>query len=97
MKQSFVPLAEAEPARGKVVVPYSNDQVKDAPSIDPDGELNAEEEETLYSHYGIAYSGSQPDDTAGPRPVRRRLLPASLGKLLLGSAGIGVPSPVPPG
>jgi uncharacterized protein (TIGR02271 family) len=63
MKQSFVPLAEAEPARGKVVVPYSNDQVKDAPSIDPDGELNAEEEETLYSHYGIAYSGSQPDHT----------------------------------
>ena len=45
-KQSFIPLAEAEPTRGKVVVPYSKDQVKDAPSIDPDGELNAEEEET---------------------------------------------------
>ena len=55
-KQSFVPLIEAEPARGKVVVPYSKDQVKDAPAIVPDGELSPEEEEQLYGHYGAEYS-----------------------------------------
>ena len=39
-KQSFVPLAEATPSAGNVVVPYDKDQVKDAPSVDPDGELS---------------------------------------------------------
>lgn len=56
-QQNFVPLAEAEPTRGKVVVPYSKDQVKDAPAVDPDGELSHEEEARLYSHYGLAASG----------------------------------------
>ena len=69
-KQSFVPLAEAEPARGNVVVPYSKDQVKEAPSIDPDGELSPEEEEGLYTHYGVASSESEHRaegyDTSGP-------------------------------
>ncbi len=58
MKQSFVPLREASPKGGKVTVPYSKDQVKDAPSVDPDGELSSEEEERLYSHYGLASTGS---------------------------------------
>jgi uncharacterized protein (TIGR02271 family) len=52
-KQSFVPLAQADPQGGRVVVPYSKDQVKDAPSVDPDGELSPEEESTLYTHYGV--------------------------------------------
>ena len=42
-KQSFVPLAQADPSGGKIQVPYSKDQVKDAPSIDPDGELSTKE------------------------------------------------------
>jgi uncharacterized protein (TIGR02271 family) len=69
-KQSFVPLAEAEPALGNVVVPYSKEQVKEAPSVDPDGELSPEEEERLYTHYGVA--SSEPEyraegyDTSGP-------------------------------
>ena len=46
-KHSFVPLADAEPARGNVVVPYSKGQVKEAPSVDPDAELSLEEEERL--------------------------------------------------
>jgi uncharacterized protein (TIGR02271 family) len=56
MKQSFVPLREAEPVRGKVVVPHSKDQVKNAPSIDPDGELSPQEEEQMYGHYGAEYT-----------------------------------------
>jgi uncharacterized protein (TIGR02271 family) len=58
MKQSFVPLREASPEGGKVTVPYSKEQVKDAPSVDPDGELSTDEEERLYTHYGIAVGGS---------------------------------------
>jgi uncharacterized protein (TIGR02271 family) len=53
MKQSFVPLADSNPQGGRVVVPYSKDQVKDAPSVDPDGELSADEEQQLYRHYGV--------------------------------------------
>jgi uncharacterized protein (TIGR02271 family) len=56
-KQTFVPLAQANPSGDTVVVPYSKDQVKDAPSIDPDGELSVEEEQELYRHYGIGYEG----------------------------------------
>ncbi|HEX2071727.1 MAG TPA: PRC and DUF2382 domain-containing protein [Thermoleophilaceae bacterium] len=52
-KQSFVPLRDASPSGGQVAVPYSKDQVKDAPSVDPDGELSTDEEERLYAHYGI--------------------------------------------
>jgi uncharacterized protein (TIGR02271 family) len=73
-KQSFVPLRDANPVGGKVVIPYSKDQVKDAPSVDPDGELSTEEEERLYAHYGIALGGSSTDvadrsegyDVSGP-------------------------------
>jgi len=69
---SFVPLAQAEPARGRIIVPYGKDQVKDAPWIDAEGDLSEEEEQRLYSHYGIDYSaGSGTDqavgyDTSGP-------------------------------
>src|SRR5215207_6599264 len=51
-KQSFVPLSESQPEQGQVVVNYTKDQVKDAPSIDPDGELSHDEEAQLYRHYG---------------------------------------------
>lgn len=70
LKQSFVPLREAEHARGKVAVPYSKDQVKEAPTVDPDGELSTEEERQLYVHYGVASEiapgGAEGYDTSGP-------------------------------
>jgi uncharacterized protein (TIGR02271 family) len=73
MKQTFVPLVGAAPASGKVQVQYEKDQVKDAPGIEPDGELSVDEEQTLYSHYGRDYapasngSGeSVGHDTSGP-------------------------------
>ena len=49
---SFVPIHDASPAGDDLRVAYSKDQVKDAPNVDPDGELSPEEERTLYSHYG---------------------------------------------
>ena len=60
-KLSFVPIQEAEPTGGQVRVPFDKEQVKDAPRIDPDGELSQHEEATLYAHYGMAYSERRSD------------------------------------
>jgi uncharacterized protein (TIGR02271 family) len=58
---SFVPLAEASRSGDEVRVPYEKAQVKDAPGVDPDGELSQQEEASLYSHYGLPYSESRSD------------------------------------
>jgi uncharacterized protein (TIGR02271 family) len=55
-KVSFVPIAEARESNGDVSVPYTKDQVKDAPNAEADGELSHEEEAALYSHFGLDYS-----------------------------------------
>jgi uncharacterized protein (TIGR02271 family) len=49
---SFVPIHDAEPTGDDLRVEYEKDQVKDAPNVDPDGELSPEEERRLYKHYG---------------------------------------------
>ncbi|MGH2940974.1 MAG: PRC and DUF2382 domain-containing protein [Solirubrobacterales bacterium] len=54
-KTNFVPLEGAAPNGEDVRVAYTKDQVKDAPGIDPDGELSDEEERSLWSHYGLDY------------------------------------------
>jgi sporulation protein YlmC with PRC-barrel domain len=52
-KSSFVPISDASStAEDEVRVPYAKDQVKDAPSVDPDGQLSEDEERQLYQHYG---------------------------------------------
>jgi uncharacterized protein (TIGR02271 family) len=52
-KSSFVPIGDARPTgEDEVRVPYTKAQVKDAPSVDPDGELAEDEERRLYEHYG---------------------------------------------
>lgn len=53
-RASFVPLAEATTQGDSLVVPYSKDQVKDAPNIDEREEMSYEDEQRLYSHYGVA-------------------------------------------
>jgi uncharacterized protein (TIGR02271 family) len=75
-KGTFVPLSQASPEEGGVRVPFAKSRVKDAPSIEPDGELSQSEERTLYEHYDVDYgdtgSGSANDgdtvgrDTSGP-------------------------------
>ena len=74
-KTSFVPIDRASPKAGSVHVDATKDQVKDAPKIDPDGELSAEEEQELYTYYGREYveakgldSEREPvgEDTSGP-------------------------------
>ncbi len=53
---SFVPLASAATRGDAVAVPYTKDQVKDAPHVDPDEALSEQEEARIYRHYGLEYS-----------------------------------------
>jgi uncharacterized protein (TIGR02271 family) len=50
------------------VVPYDKDTVKDAPAVDPDGQLSHEEEDRLYRHYGLEAGPAEPTgrDVSGP-------------------------------
>ena len=57
-KRTFVPLSDAQPSEDGIRVPFEKATVKDAPRIDPDGELSHDEERTLYGHYGREYGDS---------------------------------------
>ena len=77
-KGTFVPLQQANPTPAGVQVPFEKSHVKDAPNVDPDGELSPSEEQTLYRHYDLDYGESRSDvdrergrgavdrDTSGP-------------------------------
>ena len=58
-KRTFVPISDAQPHDDGVRVPFEKATVKDAPRIDPDGELSHDEERTLYQHYGRDYADSE--------------------------------------
>jgi uncharacterized protein (TIGR02271 family) len=58
-KQSFVPIQGADSTGDQVRVQWEKAQVKDAPTVDPDGELSQDEEERLYQHYGMSYGESR--------------------------------------
>jgi uncharacterized protein (TIGR02271 family) len=49
---SFVPIHDATTDGDDVRVGHEKDLIKDAPNVDPDGELSPEEERRLYEHYG---------------------------------------------
>jgi hypothetical protein len=55
LRSSFVPLAQAREAGDELQVPHQRSQVKQAPNIEPDGQLSAAEEAELYRHYGLDY------------------------------------------
>jgi uncharacterized protein (TIGR02271 family) len=58
---TFVPVGDARLQGDNLMVPYSKDQVKDAPNVSPDGELSEEEENRLYAHYGIGVGQARAD------------------------------------
>jgi uncharacterized protein (TIGR02271 family) len=58
-KQSFVPLRDASQSDEGITVPFDKATVKDAPKIDPDGQLSREEETQLYRHYGLDYGDAE--------------------------------------
>lgn len=76
-KTNFVPVDGARPDGEDIQVAYTKDQVKDAPGIDPEGELSQSGERELWTHYGLEYggehehadhdvSGDTGHDTSGP-------------------------------
>lgn len=77
--ESFAPLGSASLDGNDIVVPHTKDEVKDAPRVAPDGHLEPEEEERLYSYYGLSqgaafagkaettnHHGTVGHDTSGP-------------------------------
>lgn len=56
--ENFVPLTGAEISNEQLYVKFPKDVVKDAPDIDPAGNLNAEDEDRLYHYYSRAGLGS---------------------------------------
>jgi hypothetical protein len=55
LRSTFVPLAEATEVDNQIQVPQQRTLVKDAPNIEPDGQLSEAEEAELYRHYGLDY------------------------------------------
>jgi sporulation protein YlmC with PRC-barrel domain len=64
LKHTLVPIRDAEVAGdNEVRVPFEKEKVKDAPRIDPDGELSPDEERQLWQHYGLSdYEDWQGED-----------------------------------
>jgi uncharacterized protein (TIGR02271 family) len=71
-KTNFVPIDGSRPNGEDIQVAYTKDQVKDAPGVDPDGDLSQPEERELWTHYGLDYgadhehSHDQVDTGRGP-------------------------------
>lgn len=55
-KSNFVPLAGASPSGEDVRAQVTQDQVKDAPGVENDGQLSEPEERRLFEHYGVPYT-----------------------------------------
>lgn len=53
-KSTFVPLTGASLDGPRVWVDVDKDRVADAPKVDPEDELSAEQEAAIYHHYGIS-------------------------------------------
>jgi uncharacterized protein (TIGR02271 family) len=70
---SFVPVQNATMDDDAIRVEHEKELVKDAPNIDPDGELSPDEERRLYDHYGR----SDYDDWAADSGERTEIADAS--------------------
>jgi hypothetical protein len=62
--ETIVPLADAEEAGDELRLPYDGARFDDAPDVDPDVELTAEQERLLHEHYGREWS--EPAEAAEP-------------------------------
>ena len=68
-KESFVPLNQATLTADRIEVPFDKDRVKNAPQIDPDGDLSTSEEDELYTYYALHSAGGELTDTTGTDPT----------------------------
>lgn len=67
--ETFIPVSDAtfDATDGVLTVGYDKATVKDAPRIDVDGQLSPEEEQRLYSHYGLTPGGGSGYDATNDR------------------------------
>ena len=60
--ETIVPLSDAAEVGDALQIPYDRAQFDDAPDIDPDVALTAEEERRLHEHYGREWSAPSDDE-----------------------------------
>src|SRR5829696_1468668 len=65
-KESFVPLDALTEDGDDLRVALDKDLIRDAPQIDPDVALTAEEEERLYRHYSRDYTAPREPERTDP-------------------------------
>jgi hypothetical protein len=63
-KRTFVPLRDASEADDGLTVPFDKGKVKDAPKVDPGGQLTQREEAELYSYYEMDYASATAGESA---------------------------------
>jgi hypothetical protein len=70
--RAFVPLRDAKATEDGPAVPFEKGVVKDAPEVDPDGQLTKREEAELYRHYGMdaSLSGLHRHAQADPEEIK---------------------------
>jgi uncharacterized protein (TIGR02271 family) len=72
LKETFVPLQRAELHDGRMVVPVSKDQVKDAPRIEASGDQMSDDEQMALSHhYGVRGPEGAGDSRVGGDAMTR--------------------------
>jgi len=84
--ESFVPVKDATTTGESVQVPFTKEQVKNAPQCDADGgHITAEDGRRIYDYYGLPYAGAAAaqgngvgDRTDTPAPSADGLAPDSL-------------------
>jgi stress response protein YsnF len=61
--ESFAPIENATFSGDRLTLGYDSDKVKGAPNVAADGHLSHEEEQQLYSYYGLSYGSGYTDTT----------------------------------
>ena len=74
--ESFVPLRGARATGDDIAVDYDKNTVKDAPRVDADGHLSPQDEQQLYTYYGLSdqytSSGQYADTAETATPTKGR-------------------------
>ena len=61
--ESFAPIENATFSGDRLTLGFDSDKVKGAPNVADDGHLSHEEEQQLYSYYGMSYGSAQTTGT----------------------------------
>jgi hypothetical protein len=67
LRETLVPLTEATPEGDRLRLPYARDHVNDAPSADPEVQLEPDDEERLFRHYEMGGRAEEPTPDAMTR------------------------------